>query len=98
MRNLEFKTILARDIYTESILNKLGLNERQKRAVLFVKEKGKVANREYKGMFGISDRMALFDLTDLCQKGIFERIGKTGRSIEYVLTRNKPEKPEVKQK
>lgn len=33
---------------------------------------------EYRKMFEISDRMALFDLSELCHK----RIGKTGRSTD----------------
>jgi len=43
-------------------------------------------------MFNITDRMALFDLSELCAKNIFERVGKTGRTTECILTRNKPEK------
>ena len=42
-------------------------------------------------MFDITDRIALIDLSDICAKNIFERIGKTGKNIEYVLSRNKPE-------
>ena len=57
-----------------------------------MKEMGKVTNKEYRGMFNITDRMALFDLSELCAKNIFERVGKTGRTTEYILTRNKPEK------
>jgi len=44
-------------------------------------------------MFGITDRMALIDITKLCSKGIFEKVGVTGRKTEYILTsktRNKP--------
>ena len=71
-----------------------GLNERQIKAVMYVKEKGKITNKEYRGMFNITDRMALIDLSGLCKKKIFERVGKTGRKTEYILTpqtRNKPE-------
>lgn len=72
-------------------LIKTGLNERQVKAVMYVKEKGRITNKEYRGLFDITDRMALIDLSDICAKNIFERIGKTGRNIEYVLARNKPE-------
>jgi predicted HTH transcriptional regulator len=51
-------------------------------------------NREYREMFNIKNRMALIDLSGLCEKQILTRVGKTGRGTEYILigqTRNKPE-------
>lgn len=63
--------------------------------MIYVKEKGKVTNKEYRSMFDISDRTALSDLNDLCEKGFLGKIGITGRSIVYKLSRNKPEKPEL---
>ena len=80
-------------IYTEEYLQTLGLNERQIKAVIYVKQKGKIANREYREMFNIKNRMALIELSDLCDKRILIRVGKTGRATEYILigqTRNKP--------
>jgi len=35
------------------------------------------------------------DLNGLCAKGIFQRVGKTGRTTEYVLLRHKPDKPDM---
>ena len=90
-----FSVYFRKDIYTEEYLRKLGLNERQIKAVMYVKEKGKITNREYRKMFSITDRTALNDLLGLCKKGILERVGKTGRSTEYIL---KPEKPEINPK
>ncbi|MFH0775097.1 MAG: DUF4062 domain-containing protein [bacterium] len=80
----DFKAIIARDIYTESALNKLGLNERQKKAIQYVKEKGKITNKEYREMFSITDRTALYDLTGLCSKRVFERLGKQAEA-QYML-------------
>jgi len=90
---LGFSVYFYKDIYTEDNLKKMGLNERQIKAVLYVKEKGKITNREYREMFGITDRTALNDLNDLCLKDILERVGTTGRKTRYVFrkTRNKPE-------
>ena len=88
-----FRVIFRKDIYTEEYLQKLGLNERQIKAVMYVKEKGKITNREYREMFNIKNRMALIDLSGLCDKRILMRVGKTGRATEYILigqTRNKP--------
>jgi len=82
-----FRVIFTKDIYTEEYLRDLSLNDRQIKAVMYVKERGKITNKEYRGMFGITDRMALIDLSELCAKEIFERIGKTGRKTEYLLIR-----------
>jgi ATP-dependent DNA helicase RecG len=88
-----FRVIFRKDIYTEEYLQKLGLNERQIKAAMYVKQKGRITNREYREMFNIKNRMALMDLSDLCNKRIMTRVGKTGRATEYILigeTRNKP--------
>ncbi|HOL34943.1 MAG TPA: ATP-binding protein [bacterium] len=101
----EFSLLFFKDVYTEEYLAKLNFNERQIKAVMYVKEKGKITNREYREMFNITDRTALNDLKSLCDKGLLKKIGKTGRSTEYILaeinpkntkqTRNKPEKHEI---
>jgi len=93
-----FRVIFRKDIYTEEYLQKLGLNERQIKAVMYVKEKGKITNKEYRGMFEITDRMALIDLSGLCEKKIFERMGRTGRKTKYILTRQTRNKPEINPK
>jgi ATP-dependent DNA helicase RecG len=88
-----FRVIFKKDIYAEEYLQKIGLNERQIKAVIYVKQKGRITNREYREMFNIKNRMALIDLSDLYNKGILTRVGKTGRGTEYILigqTRNKP--------
>ncbi|MDI6738729.1 MAG: transcriptional regulator, partial [Nanoarchaeota archaeon] len=88
-----FRVIFRKDIYTEEYLQKIGLNERQIKAVMYVKQTGRITNREYREMFNIKNRMALMDLSDLCNKRILTRVGKTGRGTEYILigqTRNKP--------
>jgi ATP-dependent DNA helicase RecG len=93
-----FSVWFFKDIYSEEILQKMGLNDRQIKAVLYVKKNGKITNREYRSMLDISDRTALTDLNDLREKGLLEKTGTTGRNIVYLLTRNKPEKPEANPK
>ena len=87
VRNLEFRTILARDIYSENILVKLGLNERQMKAVQHVKEHGHVTNREYRQILELPNRTALRDLNKLCKKGVLKKVGVTGRGSRYILSR-----------
>ncbi len=80
-----FQVVFYRDWLTGERLRELGLNERQVRAVLYVKEKGSITNREYREMFGVSAVIAARDLKDLFEKGIFEKTGKTGRGVRYIL-------------
>ncbi|MCL0038439.1 hypothetical protein M1N10_05450, partial [Thermodesulfovibrionales bacterium] len=82
---------IRKDIYTENYLKTIGLNERQTKAVMDVKGRNEITNAEYRKLFGISDRTALRDLTVICEKGIFQKVGATGRETKYILTRHKPD-------
>ena len=68
--------LLRKDIYTEDYLRKLGLNERQIKAVLYVKEKGNITNKEYQEPFKVSRITATRDLSELVEKGILMRVGR----------------------
>jgi len=68
--------VLRKNIYTGGYLRKLGLNERQIKAVLCVKEKGKIGNREYQELFNVSRQTATGGLSDLVRLGIFKRVEK----------------------
>ncbi len=60
------------------------MNKRQVKAVIYVKEKGKITNKEYREMTGLSDEGARIDVNELIERGILLPKGK-GRSIHYVL-------------
>ncbi|WP_041624045.1 DeoR family transcriptional regulator [Spirochaeta thermophila] len=62
------------------------LNERQIQAVLYVKEHGKITNREFRALTRISDEGGRRDLNRLVELGILEPHGK-GRSTYYALRR-----------
>ena len=62
----------------------MGLNERQTKAVMYVKEKGRITNKEYRKLTGLSDEGARIDLSELSKKGLLHPKGK-GRSVHYVL-------------
>lgn len=79
-----FSVIFRKDIYTEEYLESLGLNERQIKAVMYVKEKGRITNKEYVKINGITRETAKRDLSDLVDKGILKVVGK-GRGIYYVI-------------
>ena len=79
-----FQVIFRKDVYSEEYLTELGLNERQIKAVMYVKKIGKITNREYREFSGLSDEGARLDLNDLVSKGCFKSKGR-GRSFHYVL-------------
>ena len=45
---------------------------RQIKAVLFVKEKGRISNKEYQEVFGVARMTATRDLTLLVEKGVLK--------------------------
>jgi len=79
-----FSVIFCKDIYTEESLRKMGLNERQIKAVLYVKDRGKITNREYRKITGLSDEGTRLDISEMIRKGILHREGR-GRNSYYVL-------------
>ena len=84
-----FMVIFRKDVYTEEHLRKLGLNERQIKAVMFAKEKGKITNKEYQELNKVSKQTATRDLKEIEEKRIFERVGSTGKGTFYILKGSK---------
>jgi predicted HTH transcriptional regulator len=85
IRNVEFRTILARDIYTEDVLSKLGLNERQLKAVKYVKEKGQITNKEYQEVNNVSKATATRELSKLVSLKVLKQQGIVGKGTFYRL-------------
>ena len=56
-----------------------------KKDLEYVKEKGKITNREYQDISKISERTATRDLLDLVVKNIFVQVGSTGKGTNYIL-------------
>jgi ATP-dependent DNA helicase RecG len=88
---------IFKDRYTEEQLKKLGLNDRQIKAVLFVKENKKITNKDYQTLVTTSERTATRDLTQLVILDLFEQIGTTGKGTGYILSRHKDAKDATKQ-
>lgn len=63
----------------------MGLNERQIKAVMYVKEKGKITNKEYQEINACSRNTATNDLRKLIQKKIIKESGKRGAGAFYVI-------------
>ncbi|HQG82069.1 MAG TPA: ATP-binding protein [Caldisericia bacterium] len=83
--HFDFNLWFLKDVYTKEYLTKLGLNERQTKAVMYVKKSGKITNKEYQELTKISRQTATIDLSELTEKSIFIKIGKAGRGIAYEL-------------
>ncbi len=81
-----FSITLFKNNLPEEQLTKMGLNGRQIKAVLFVKEKGKISNADYQELFSVSKATATRDLTELLDKyELLEKIGQTGAGASYIL-------------
>jgi len=80
-----FSVIFYKDIYNEENLRKMGLNERQIKAVLYVKERSKITNKEYQKINSCSRNTATNDLRELVDKGILQQSGKKGAGAYYVI-------------
>ncbi|RAV28830.1 DeoR family transcriptional regulator [Sinomicrobium soli] len=81
-----FSVTLFKNNLTTEQLDKLGLNDRQLKAVEYVKEKGKITNTELQELFGVSKATATRDLTELVEKyELFEKVGQTGAGTNYII-------------
>ncbi|MFN3873397.1 MAG: ATP-binding protein [Ignavibacterium sp.] len=80
-----FAVYLYKDIYTEEQLKKMGLNERQIKAVKYLKERGKLTNKEYQTLNNCFRNTALNDLNDLIKRKVLKTSGKKGKGAFYTL-------------
>ncbi len=75
-----------KDIYNEQYLKSLDLSNRQLKAVLYLKEKGKITNSDYQTLNAVSKATATRDLTELVEKfKILKRTGDIGAGTNYIL-------------
>jgi len=74
-----------KDIYTPEYLQTLQLNQRQMRAILFMKEHGNITNAKYQTLIGVSKATATRDLQDLEGRSIIINTGTKGVSSKYEL-------------
>ena len=72
-----------KDIFSEDYVKRLGLNERQIKAVRYVKENGKISNSDYQELLDVARRTATRDLTELVEKGILKSSESKGAGAYY---------------
>lgn len=81
----DFWIIFKKDIFNKEYLEKLKLNERQTEAVLYIKEKGQISNKEYQTLNNCSRNTASNDLSELLDREILVSSGKKGAGSFYKL-------------
>jgi predicted HTH transcriptional regulator len=94
----QFVTTIRRDWLSAEVISGLDLNEQQQQAMTYLKVHGRITNKEYQELTGVTDRTVLREFNDLVAKGVLEKIGKTGRGTHYILkrkTRHKPDKRDM---
>ena len=77
-------TLFKNNLDVEQLV-KAGLKSRQLKAVQYVKEKGKITNKEYQEINSIAKPSATRDLSELVTKGIFVNKGKGAGSFYEII-------------
>jgi len=83
------KVIFYKDKFTEEFLQKMGLNERQIKAVMYMKKTGRITNKEYREIANTTKKTASRDLSNLVKKEILKQVGSTGKGTFYTLKKPK---------
>lgn len=80
------KVVFYKDKFTEDNLKKLGISERQIKAVMYVKEKKSINLSSFKTIVSeVSEKTLYRDLQELVSKGILKELGeKKGRKYELL--------------
>ena len=79
-----FVVTFWRSTVTEEYLEKMGINERQHKAINFIKQKGRIGRSEYVELCDCSPKTAYNDIQDLIKKNILIASGK-GKRTYYML-------------
>ncbi len=80
-----FSVTIFKDVLTEEQLKKLGLNERQIKAVLYLKENKKITNKDYQQLNNCSRNTATNDLSSLVDKNLIIQSDVKGAGSFYIL-------------
>jgi ATP-dependent DNA helicase RecG len=83
-----FVQTLWRDWLTAEALASMGLNERQSKAMAFVRVHWRIANAEYQRLAGVTKATASRDLEALTKIGVLRKVGTTGKGTHYTLAGN----------
>jgi len=84
-RDGQFVITIWRNWLTYEVMIGMELNDRQRKALVYVKENRRIANLEYQRVTGCIKKTASRDLDELVRKGVFAKFGSTGRGTFYGL-------------
>jgi ATP-dependent DNA helicase RecG len=76
---------LFKDRYNETGLKKMGLNERQVKAILYMADGNQLTNAKYQELNDVGKTLATEELQDLILKKLVSQVGTKGRSSKYIL-------------
>jgi ATP-dependent DNA helicase RecG len=79
-----FGITIFKEIYNEDYLEKLDLNDRQKKAIIYIKENESITNSIYREMFDIAHQTAIRDFDELIKLKMISKTGE-GRGTKYVI-------------
>ena len=86
----QFVTTIWRDWLTAEVISGFDLNERQQKAVAYLKVHGRINNTQYRDLTGVSSRTALRELRQLADIGFLVKVGGTGQAAHYVIAKAQP--------
>ena len=81
-----FVTCFKKAVTTEEKVEEIELNERQIKAVEYIKEHGHITNKEYQDITGVSRQMTTRELSELVNKNVLKKVGTVGKGTKYVLS------------
>ncbi len=86
-RSDSFVVTLWRDWLTDEVMAGLDLNARQRETIDLLKSRLTISNTQYQKEFSVAKRTASRDLNELVRKGVLEKIGTTGKGVQYRLAK-----------
>lgn len=78
---------LMKDINVVAEKERLNLNERQIKALVYVEKKGVITNKEYRELNGIGKTVATKELVEMVSLGVLHPAKARGRGAKYLLKR-----------
>lgn len=79
------RVTLFKDRNNEETLKKMGLNDRQIKAVQYVLEHTNITNAKYQELNAVGKTLATEELQDLVSKDVLKQIGSKGRGSKYEI-------------
>jgi ATP-dependent DNA helicase RecG len=84
LKETSFVVTFRKSMLTDEYLEQLGLNERQKKAITYLKKHGKIDRKTYITICDVEKTLAHEELADMVNKDLLDMVG-TGKGIHYIL-------------